>query len=86
MKYPQEFVEEVKQVYPDWETLHQELTENGDVYVVSRCLEENCGNGISYDEILAADGIEGLEMLKAKARLGKRRNKLYNEFTKLELE
>jgi hypothetical protein len=78
MKYPKEFIEKCKQIYPDFDKLHNAL-DNGHE-IVGRYLCDSCSNGISFEFVLS---VESLETLKQIAANGKARDDIYLKWTKI---
>ncbi len=78
MFYPENFKKRVKEVYPDWEELHQAL-ERGDRSVGS-CLDSSELTGISLNAILEATS---LEELQKQARAQQEQIELYGEWVRL---
>lgn len=75
--YSQDLINEIKEVYPDFPELH-ERAEKGSIWV-GRILQDSIPNGITPEEIMAATD---LEELKNKARIIKRKEKLYRKWLK----
>lgn len=72
MKYSNDFVSEVKRVYPNNREMHR-LAEEGN-YFLGRYLDDSSQGGISVDEILLATSLESIQN---KARELKRKKQLY---------
>ena len=72
MAYSKKLIDEVKAVYPDYPKMH-ELAEEGNVWL-GRYLDDSAMGSVPLDEILLATS---LEELQDKARLIKRKIKLY---------
>ena len=75
MAYTQELINEVKELYPDNETMRK-LAESG-AAMLGRYLDDNSPGVISVDTILLASTLEDLQK---KARLEKRRLELYKKW------
>ena len=73
MQYSQEFIKEVKFLFPDNQTILK-LVDNGDEFLGSYL---DSTYGISIDEVLLATS---LDELQATARLMKRKAKLYRRW------
>lgn len=78
MFYPEKFKKRCKEVYPWHEELHK-FVESGD-HIVGRILEDGLADQISYDDILNANS---LDELKERAKKGKEKELLYEEWRKL---
>ena len=81
MDYPQSFINECKEVYPDYARLH-ELLESGNVFA-GRYLDDSSSSSISIREILNSNS---LEELKEKAKLMQRRVDVYSKWCVLHRE
>jgi hypothetical protein len=75
VKYPQQFVDRCKKVYPNFPALHNAL-DTGNVFA-GRYLDDSRSMGIRYDEILSA---KSLDDLKAMAAREKQKEALYREW------
>lgn len=75
MKYTQEFIERVKELYPDCKEMHR-LAEEGNPFL-GRWLDDSCCGGFSPDAILNIP----YEELKERAEILKQKRKLYGDFT-----
>lgn len=75
MIYPEDFKQEVKEVYPDYEEMHK-LADNNQ-YFLGRYLDDSSGGGIPLDTVLTA---LTLEELQQKARIEKRKVNLYRRW------
>jgi len=75
MAYTKELIDEVKELYPDSQAMH-ELADNGSAFLV-RYLDDSSPTGIGLNEILLATS---LDELQKKARLAKRKLELYQKW------
>lgn len=73
--YTQEFIAEVKKLYPGDETIAK-LAEDGNPFL-GRYLDDSSAMGIGVDEILTATSLEAIQ---EKARKMKRRREIYGEY------
>jgi hypothetical protein len=78
MEYPQKFVADVKELFPDRPKMH-ELADNGNPFL-GRYLDDTTGNVMAIDTILSATSLDDLQR---NARQLKRRAGLYTEWSKL---
>lgn len=74
MAYTQEFINRVKQLYPENTRMH-ELAEEGS-YFLGRFLDDSSSGGISPDEVLKLSH----EELVSKAKIMQERRELYADF------
>lgn len=75
MKYTQEFIDRVKELYPDCKEMHR-LAEEGNAFL-GRWLDDSSYGGIDPDTILNTS----YEELKRKAEIQKQKRELYSDFT-----
>lgn len=75
MAYTQELINEVKELYPDSETMHR-LAEEGNVFL-GRYLDDSSTNAISINTILLATSLDELQKI---ARREKRKAELYSKW------
>jgi hypothetical protein len=73
--YTKEFIDEVKELYPDYKEIHK-LADEGSSWL-GRYLDDGSSGGIALDTILTA---LTLEELQVKARLAKRKINLYKKW------
>lgn len=78
MHYPEEFKAKVKEVYPDWDQLHESL-DKGSV-IVGRMLDNSRSRNVPVSTILKA---ASLEELKKEAQSIKKKDELYRDWRKL---
>jgi len=78
MEYPEDFIKEVKEVYPDSPDMHR-LADEGQ-YFLGRYLDDSSGGGIPLDTVLTA---LTLEELQVKARTEKRKINLYRRWSEI---
>lgn len=78
MNYPQDFIDEVKAVYPDWADAHK-MAANGNAFL-GRLLDDASCDSITVKEILEATS---LDELKKKALILKRKFSLYQWWGRL---
>jgi len=78
MEYPEDFIKEVKEVYPDSPDMHR-LADEGQ-YFLGRYLDDSSGGGIPLDTVLTA---LTLEELQVKARREKRKVNLYRRWCEI---
>ncbi|OGB73644.1 hypothetical protein A3K24_02265 [candidate division Kazan bacterium RIFCSPHIGHO2_01_FULL_44_14] len=85
--YPVDFIQAVKDEFPDWKELHQSLNSNG--VIVGRYLDDSQqGGGITSEELIEAldaggTGTDAMSKLRQKAEQHIRRQKLYVWWSKL---
>jgi hypothetical protein len=77
IKYPKEFVEKAKRLYPNWTHLH-ELLDKGSPFVHSLLYDSQPSGNISLVRVLNA---ESLEELQEYARSEQEKAELYLEWT-----
>ena len=75
LKYPQEFINEVKELYPDYKEIHKLADEHD--YFLGRYLDDNSGRGVPYDTVLTATSLDELQKY---ARNEKRKVQLYRQW------
>ena len=75
MKYTQEFINRVKELYPDCAEMHR-LAEEGNAFL-GRWLDDSSCHGFDPDEILNTSYAE----LKRQAEILKQKRELYGDFT-----
>ena len=73
--FSKEFLDEVNALYPDWKDLHEAIEQNSGI--VGRYLADASYINFSPEDILKASG---LEELQAKAKIAKRKRKLYKDY------
>lgn len=76
MKYPQNFIDKAKRVYPNWQRLH-ELLDKGSEFVGRLLADSRPDGGISIAQVLNA---ETLEELQDFARNEQAKSELYSEW------
>lgn len=81
MFYPKDFKKRARELYPEWNELH-ELLEKGDEFAGSY-LELGTRGALSIDTILAATS---LEELQKKAKIEQEKTELYKSWLKLDNE
>lgn len=75
LKYPQAFINEVKELYPDYKKMHELADEHA--YFLGRYLDDSSGRGVPYDTVLTATSLDELQKY---ARNEKRKIQLYNKW------
>lgn len=73
--FKKEFIDEVKNLYPTWDALHEAIQNGSDM--IGRYLDDATPNSIHYQKILDA---KSLEDLKHEAMIIKRKNDLYRSY------
>ncbi len=84
MDYPQDFIDRVKQEYPDWHDLHACLDRGDDIVGIS--IDSNLGGvrgGISPSKVLELIDRGQVLKLREKAAASIRRLKLLNEWREI---
>lgn len=81
MKYPQEFIDKCKKVYPIFKDLHKHL-EVGSEFV-GRYLDDSREESISLDELLGFVNKNNIAGLVKKIEKCKEKNELYYEWDRL---
>jgi hypothetical protein len=76
LKYPQEFINEVKELYPDYKEIHKLADEHA--YFLGRYLDDSSGRGVPYDTVLTATSLDELQKY---ARNEKRKVQLYRQWS-----
>jgi len=75
IRYPQEFINEVKELYPDYKELHKLADEHA--YFLGRYIDDSSDRGVPYDTVLNATSLDELQKY---ARNEKRKVQLYNKW------
>ena len=78
MKYPQDFIEKAKKVYPNFPKLH-EMIENGNEFA-GRYLDDSCTGNIPAQHIMEMIEKGAIDELKVEAENEVARVQLYNEW------
>jgi hypothetical protein len=81
VKYTKEFINEVRNEYPEWTALHT-LLDNGNL-AVGRYLDDSSHFGMSPEKIVAAFNEGRQETVKEAAEKAVRRRKLYEEWIEI---
>lgn len=81
MEYPKEFIERVKEEYPDWGELHESL-EQGTIFV-GQYLKDKVGFEMSATQIVIAFNEGRQREVKEAAERCVRREKLRDEWAKI---
>lgn len=76
MLFKEDFLKEIKDLYPLWTDLHEAIT-HGSLGIIGRYLDDGESGTFHYTEILEA---KSLEELQNKARIKERKIKLYKSF------
>ena len=76
MLFKEDFLKEIKDLYPLWTDLHKAIT-HGSLGIIGRYLDDGESGIFHYTEILEA---KSLEELQDKARIKERKIKLYKSF------
>jgi hypothetical protein len=75
LKYSQEFINEVKELYPDYKEMYKLADEHA--YFLGRYLDDSSGRGVPYDTVLTATSLDELQKY---ARNEKRKVQLYRQW------
>ncbi len=82
MKYPEDFIEKCKTIYPEDTILHKLLADGNPM--AGRLLDDaSNGGGTTEDEILKAETLEDLNRIKGKITHHISKTRLYTEWLTL---
>lgn len=69
MAFPQQFIDECKEAFPDWKDLHEKLDQGSDV--VGRYLDDSFTNSVKVEDILAAKSLDEVQaMARREQKIG----------------
>ncbi|KOF57846.1 MULTISPECIES: hypothetical protein [Clostridium] len=81
INYSEEFKSQCKDVYPNWNELHEAL-EHGSEFA-GRYLNDASFDTINIDDVLSIEDMTSLKQLKEKALKIKKKKELYNKWCEI---